>query len=195
MSLYGIRFPRIIEKFSFYPYLILKKRQFYRLVSSGFLNKDIWYTVFCMFTLYYFGERLETTYRYYYGLKGEFLFFIIYFGGVLIPNMLLFNRHKTNIYYKSFGSSGGISSVVFSYVLFSPTNLMCVFSIICLPVFMIVLFYVFYSLYFCFGSDNKVNYYTCIGGAIYGILLNTIIKPNLVILFINNLKNFLTQAL
>ncbi len=194
-SLYGIRFPHLIEKFSFYPYLIFRKRQFCRFISSGFLHKDVWYTVFCMLTLYYFGERLEETYRYYYGLKGEFLFLIVYFGGILIPNILLFNWYKADMYYKSLGASGGISAIVFSYVLFSPTNLMCVFSIICLPVFMISMFYVFYSLYFCFRSGSKVSYSICVGGAIYGMLLNIIIRPNLFIIFINNIKNFLTQAL
>ena len=51
--------PEWFDRLKFNAYLVYNEKQYYRLVSSGFVHGGWWHLIFNMMTLYFFGQALE----------------------------------------------------------------------------------------------------------------------------------------
>src|SRR3954469_19003511 len=112
VSWLAFRNPVLEEKYIFEPRAILARREYYRLISSGFLHSGWWHLFLNMVSLFLFGAQIEL----YYG-AGNFL--LIYFGAIVGGNLLslYFHRHHE---YSSYGASGGVCGIVFAYLMLFP---------------------------------------------------------------------------
>ncbi len=190
ISFYAFKNTRLTSKWIFSPYLIYKEKEFQRFLSSGFIHADIYHLLFNMLSLYSFGENMEAVYNYYFPEHAKLYFIILYIGGIVISNLPFFIKNKNNPNYFSLGASGGISAVVFSFILFSPNSTMCIFGFICLPSLVFGLLYIMYVIYL---NTNKIvsttNHIAHLTGAAFGIIFNIILEPKIVPFFLHQLKN------
>src|SRR4051812_41195810 len=91
-----------------YPPYVLRKNQYYRLITSGLIHADISHLAFNMITLYFFGKSWEQVYVGYYGLP-SYLFLVLYFGGMIVADIPSLIKHANNYNYRSLGASGAVS--------------------------------------------------------------------------------------
>lgn len=189
ISIYSWNNQGLIQKWIFNPYQVYQRKEYYRFLTSGFLHKDITHLVFNMIALYFFGEVIEKIYTYYYGNLGYLYYIILFYGGIIISDIPTFLKHKHDPYYNSLGASGGVSAVLFAAILFQPTSSICLYFAICLPAFIMGALYLIYSYYQGRRSGDGINHNAHLFGALYGIAITILIKPNVIITFFEKIFN------
>src|SRR4051794_17847862 len=80
-SFLAFRNPALEERFIFHPGSILAGKEYYRLITSGFLHADWNHLILNMLSLYFFGPSVEF-------MLGPTKFLLIYFGSVVGGNLL-----------------------------------------------------------------------------------------------------------
>nr|MCU0355348.1 rhomboid family intramembrane serine protease [Cytophagales bacterium] len=119
-SLYAWNRPDIMEKWMMNPYRVDKRREYYRFFTSGFIHADYIHLTFNMLALYSFGEAMERVFAQLFGGNGTWAFLALYLLGIVVSDVPTYYKHRSNSDYNSLGASGGVSSVVFAFILFYP---------------------------------------------------------------------------
>jgi membrane associated rhomboid family serine protease len=170
------------------PYLTLHNKQYHRLVGSGLIHADYMHLLFNMFTFYYFAQVVEIRFLIMYGQTiGIVLMAALYFGAIIAANIPTMLKYKNVPNYNSLGASGGVAAIVFASILFDPLNKTCLYGIICVPGFILGMFYVVYSYYSDKRSADNVNHSAHLYGAIFGFVFPILFKPALIIEFVQRL--------
>jgi len=89
-------------------------------------------------------------------------------------------KHRKNSGYKSLGASGGVSALLFAFILLAPLQKVCLYFAICIPGFIFGLIYLAYSFYESRKMGGRVNHDAHIYGAIFGILFMAVVLPETV---------------
>lgn len=139
---------------------ILVRKEYGRMISSGFLHVDYMHLAFNMFTLYSFSEGLEGTFN-------TFEFIMLYVGSLLAGNLLALYIHRNHGNYSAVGASGAVSGVVFASIAIEPNGL--VFLII--PSWIFGIFYILYSIFGIKSQRDNIGHEAHLGGALAGLAM------------------------
>ena len=133
-SLQGFNNLSIFDKFRHAPYIEHRHKEYYRWLTSGFLHVDYLHLGINMFVFYQFGEAVESIYQGLFGgFGGSLLFLLMYLTSIVAGDLITFAKHKDNPYYTAVGASGGVSGVLFAFVLFNPWAEIKLYAILPLP--------------------------------------------------------------
>lgn len=177
--------PRLLDRLILWPPAIDKKRQYDRLVTHGFIHADWQHLLFNMITLFFFGRTIEPLFADYLGPLGFVLFYLSAIVVAILPTYL---RHRHDPHYRSLGASGGVSAVLFAFILLKPWSLIFVFFLP-VPAIVYAVVYVGYSFYAeRLGQDN-VNHNAHLSGAAYGVLFMLLMEPRVSGIFLRELTN------
>ncbi len=149
---------------------ILQQKQYYRMVTSGFLHVDMGHLLLNMFTLYFFGPILEY-------MVGTMNFAIIYFGSKVIASALPLYTKRHELNYSAAGASGAISGILLSYCVFEPFSLLYLFFAIPVPAVVFAVGYIAYST-LAMKGESRIGHDAHLGGAIGGVVLTLILFPD-----------------
>lgn len=170
--------PRLIDRYSFRPRDILQNRQYYRLISAGFVHAGLGHLLFNMLTLYFFGPVMEQ-------LLGAISFYVLYFGSEMTAHLFSLYMNRKNPNYAAIGASGAVSGVVFAFCLVSPfTPLYLFFIPIPIPAILFAVLYVLGSVYAMRVTRGRevsggIAHEAHIGGALGGVVLAILLEPSL----------------
>lgn len=174
------------------PYDVKRFNQWYRLLSSGFLHADFIHLFFNMYVLYNFGIYVLNDYKELFDIKGVFYFALLYLGAILISDLPTYKKEQDNPSYKSLGASGGVSAVLFAFIFLHPTIMITMMFVpIPLPGVVWGVAYLFYSWYMERRGGGNINHSAHVTGAIFGIIYTVILRPTLVVDFIEQIKELL----
>ncbi|KAA9332946.1 rhomboid family intramembrane serine protease [Hymenobacter busanensis] len=193
-SVYAWSNPSLTESWVMSPYLVRKRNEWHRFLTSGFLHADISHLAFNMLAFY----SLSRPARYYFAdafgpTTGLLLFLLLYLGGIVLSDVPTYFKHRHDPDYRSLGASGGVSSVIFASILFEPTAKMIVFPLpIPIPGFIWAFVYLAYTYYQSrrIAADG-INHDAHLYGALYGIVLTLIVLPETALSFAQEISNFL----
>jgi membrane associated rhomboid family serine protease len=143
-----------------------------------------------MFTFFFFGRLIEQLYTYVLGESGPLYFLALYLLGIVVSDIPSILKHNDNPHYNSLGASGGVSAVVFSSILFLPTNPSCLYGIICIPGFILGVLYLIYSYYEGKRMADNVNHHAHLVGALFGVVVSIFIQPTVIITFFQEVINY-----
>jgi membrane associated rhomboid family serine protease len=183
ISFGGFNNQKIMNDLIFYPPAITKQHQWYRFITSGFLHADYMHLFFNMFTLYFFGTGMEGLYNAYLGPAG---FLIFYLAAIIVSGIPSFIKHRNDFYYRSLGASGGVSAVVFAYVLFAPWNW---FTFPPLPAIIYAVLYVWYSIYMAKKGSDNINHDAHLWGAAFGVAFTLAMDPKILDYFLSQVTH------
>ncbi len=190
VSLTGWNKPELQYRLMMNPYDVTKRGQFYRLITSGFVHANWVHLGFNMFTFFFFGRLIEQLYTYVLGESGSLYFLALYLLGIVVSDIPSILKHNDNPHYNSLGASGGVSAVVFSSILFLPTNPICLYGIICIPGFILGVLYLIYSYYEGKRMADNVNHHAHLVGALFGVVFSIFIQPTVIITFFQEVINY-----
>ena len=154
--------------------LAIQQKQFFRLLSSGFLHVDTAHLIFNMFALYMFGDVVIQ-------ITGVFLFMMIYILSLLAGNYFTYVNHKNEPSYSAVGASGAVSGIVYSSILLFPQmQLALIFFPIPMPGYVFGILYLLYTLFGMKRRRDNIGHTAHFGGAVSGFVITLIIFPSLI---------------
>ena len=109
------------DRFKFNPYMVVHRKEWYRLFTHGFLHGDPVHLVFNVVVLESFGGVMENHLVMEHGLvKGTIYFAVLYLGGLVAATLPALTKHSENHSYNSVGASGAVYAVMIAYILKFP---------------------------------------------------------------------------
>ncbi len=175
MSYKGFKSPAFLDKYAFEVDKILINKQYFRLVTSGFLHVSWPHLIFNMLTLFSFGTAVE------YSL-GEAQFLIVYFSSLIGGGLLSLFIHRFHGDYSAVGASGAVCGIIFASVALFP-GMSARILFISVPGWLYGLLFVLVSIYGIRSSWMNIGHDAHLGGALVGMLVAIAISPSS--LFIN----------
>jgi len=192
VSILALTNAEVFSKLRFNPYTIKNfSNQWYRFFSYGVIHASWMHLAINMFVLYSFGGLVEAYYGFYFGLKAHFLFLLLYIGAIFTSVIFSFEKNKNNIAYNAVGASGAVSAIVFASILFNPTMKIYLFFIpIGIPAVIFGVIYLIYSAYMSKKNVDNIGHDAHFFGALFGIVFTIILKPKLVMMFIEQVSAY-----
>jgi len=152
---------------------ILGRREYYRMVSSGFIHADWPHLLFNMFSLYSFGRWIEQ-------LFGLHVFLLIYFGSMIGGSLLALFLHRHEDY-RAVGASGGVCGVIFAVTFLLPGSSIYVFLIpVPIPAWLYAIVFIVVSARGIHSQVGSIGHEAHLGGAFSGLLVTTILQPGII---------------
>jgi membrane associated rhomboid family serine protease len=176
-SFYAWSNPSLLAKLMMNPYEIERKQQYYRFLTSGFIHKDHMHLFFNMFSFYFFGLSIEVVFHDIFGSTGNIYFVILYLLAIIVSDIPSYLKHKNNPGYNSLGASGGVSAIVFVFILFKPLQWICIYIALCMPGFILGALFIAFSYYQGRKGKGTINHSAHLYGALFGLLFCLVLYP------------------
>ncbi len=189
-SLYAWNKPHILQRWIFNPYAVNTRQEYFRFITSGFIHQDYMHLFFNMFTLYFFGNQIEQIYAYLMGEIGLVIYVAMYLLAIIVSDISTYLKHRHDPGYNSLGASGGVSAVIFSFILFDPTSNLYLFALIPIPGFILGALFLIYSFQRSKQTGDRINHDAHLYGALFGILFTIILEPNVIGSFFRQIVDF-----
>jgi len=189
-SLYAMPKPDVLYRLTMNPYMITRRGQYYRLVTSGFIHSDHLHLIFNMFSFYFFGTQLEYIFQAIFGNLGTTYFIAMYLLGIIISDIPTLFKHQNNQAYNSLGASGAVSAVIFACILFQPLQKIYIYGVLGVPGFLLGAIYLIYSYHSSKRSKDRINHDAHLYGALFGLVFCMVLYPNSISIFIEQMKSW-----
>lgn len=165
ISYEGFRNRQLFNKYKFEVSAVLHRKEYIRLMSSGFLHADWNHLIFNMISLFFFQNYALIFF-------GNFGFLAIYFGAMILGSLTSLLLYKNQPFYSAIGASGAVSGIVFSAVAVAPNTL----SINFLPGWLFGTLYFGYSVYMLLYPKkwDNLGHSAHLGGALFGLIYTLI---------------------
>ena len=178
----------LLENLLFYPYRMWRNKEWHRLISNGFVHADTSHLLFNMFALFSFGAYIEDSFESIFHVKGRVLYVLMYFGAIATADLWNLFTQKNNPDYRSLGASGGVSAVVFSFILLNPFGKLYLFFIpIGIPAFVFGPLYLLYCAYAAKRGGDNIGHTAHFTGSVFGFIFPILFEPRLFLRFVNQL--------
>src|ERR1700689_1630830 len=144
--------PQLIVRALFRPYWLVRRSEYVRLITSGFVHGDLGHLLFNAITFYSFAFLLE---RY----IGTMMFLALYFSGLLFGNLGTYFRHRTDPKYSCLGASGAILAVMFASIVYFPNQSLITFLLpVPIPAPLFALGYLAFTVYSARQARDRINH-------------------------------------
>ena len=177
----------LANRLSMNAYVIVHRKEWYRIITHGFVHADTMHLFVNMFTFWSFGTFMEKLFSM--AGFGGWGFLGLYFGGMICASLYDLMKYRHNQYHQSIGASGAVSAILFSYILFDPWGIILLFAVIPVPGIVFGFLYLVYCQYMAKRASDHINHNAHFYGALYGLLFPIALQPSVIQIFISQLKN------
>lgn len=193
-SIAALKRRAIFERLLLSPYRMVYHKEWYRIVTHGFIHADYVHLAVNMIVLYSFGEAVEMTLD---AMHAEGItsiptlhFLLLYFGGMAVATVSTIAKHKDAYDYSAVGASGAVSAVLFASIFFRPWSMLYLMGVIPVPGIVFGPLYLWYSSYMGRRAADNVNHDAHFYGAIFGFLYPIAVNPQLLWHFVCQLMRW-----
>ena len=181
----------LFSKLMLNPFRVYHQKEYYRLITHGFVHADWMHLIVNMLVFYSFGNVVEYNFQLLEKagiLHNANLWFIgFYLAGIVISSLTTMFKHKDHEFYNSVGASGAVSAILFCSIFFSPLGKILLFAVIPIPGIIFGPLYLAYCYYMSKRNADNINHDAHFIGAVFGFLFPLMIRFSLYNIFIENL--------
>ncbi len=181
----------LFSRLQFNAYQIIHRREYYRMVTHGFVHANWWHLFVNMFVLYFFGRNVETILH---SLAGQnllkfpvLIYLILYLSAIVFASTISLVRYKDAIWYNSVGASGAVSAIMFFNIFFNPWQKLYLYGMIGIPGIVFGILYIIYSQYMSRRGGDNINHDAHFLGAVFGFVFPLFIDLHLFRYFISQI--------
>ena len=186
--------PVYFSKLQFNAYQIYHRKEWYRLLSHGFLHANWIHLLVNMLVLFIFGPVVEQHFKQHIspGLVKfhHFIFLLFYLSAIVLSSLLSMYKQRNNAWYNSVGASGAVSAIIFSYIFFNPWKRLYIYGVLPVPGIILGAVYLIYSQYMSKRNVDNINHDAHFIGAVFGFIFPIILDYRLINSFISDLFRF-----
>jgi membrane associated rhomboid family serine protease len=179
--------PDLMEKLQFNASKIWHQKEYYRLITHGFVHANWEHLIVNMIVLLSFGRAIEAYFHSGFGRMANAYFLILYVGGLIIANAYALFKHRNNYYYNAVGASGAVSAVLFSAIFFEPWENIYFFGVLPMPGIVFAVLYLVYSYYMSRKQQDQIAHDAHFLGALFGFIYPVLLDGRLLEHFIDKL--------
>ena len=151
---------------------ILRGREYYRMISSGFLHNNWFHFAMNMFVLWHFAQVPGT------GISWLTELLVLYFGSIIAGSALSLYVHRWHGDYSAVGASGGTSGLVLAYtVIFPLADMRLLFIPIDIPLWLLGVAFIVYTISGIRNQAGNIGHEAHLGGAVFGMLVSCAFHP------------------
>ena len=181
---------QLFDQFKHNPYTEKREKQYYRWVTSGFLHGSWVHLGINMYVFHEFGRHVEYWYKGMFGpTMGAILFLVMYLLTIILADTPTYFKHQDNPNYSAIGASGGVSGILFAFILFMPWSMLGLFFVVPIPAIVFGVLYLWYESWSAKNSRDNIGHDAHFWGAIAGVVITIIYRPTIFIDFISKLTN------
>jgi membrane associated rhomboid family serine protease len=170
-SYQGFKSPDYFDRYVFRVSDIRYGRQYYRLLTSGFLHTGWWHLLLNALTFYYFSSSVEY-------MVGYQNFLIIYAVSLVGGNLFSLFLHRNESDYSAVGASGAVSGLVFASIALYPGAQVGMLGVF-MPGWLYGLLYVVVSAYGITARRDNIGHDAHLGGGLVGLATVVAMRPEL----------------
>jgi membrane associated rhomboid family serine protease len=173
--------PLFKEKLVLRPMRVTSDNEYWRLFTSGFIHADWMHLGFNMYVMYGFGENLALKFPEVYGAIWPLYLIGLFVFGVFFANLTTTLKERNNVAYASLGASGGVSSILFAFIVMFPERklgLLLLPKRLWLPGYAFGILYLIYCQYMAKKKRDNINHNAHFWGAIFGVLFVFATQPH-----------------
>ena len=169
ISFIGFNNVQFFDKYRF-EINVIRKGEYYRLLTSAFLHVNKTHLLFNMVTFYFFVAIVVTA-------LGPLPLLLLYLGSLFTGNLFALAFHHNQLNYIAVGASGAVTGVLFSALLLYPgIELMLFFIPLPIPGYIFGIGYMIYTLYGMQAQNDNIGHTAHFGGAIGGIVMTILFE-------------------
>lgn len=184
ISIGGFNNRALMAKYQLNPYQVYHRKEWYRMLTHGFIHVDWTHLIFNMLTLFFFGKYVEAM------IGNGLIYLLFYLSAIVVSALTTLFKHKDNYLYNAVGASGGVSAILFASILFNPdSSIMFLLFPVPIPGFIFGLIYIAYSHYMSRKESDNVNHDAHLLGALYGFTVPLLFNLDYIKIFINQIFN------
>jgi membrane associated rhomboid family serine protease len=181
-------------KLMHWPFVEARQGEYHRWLTSGLLHADYGHLFFNMFTLFFFGQKVENWFRSEFPAFGALMFLAFYVVSIVVVSSMTFNRYKNDQSYTAIGASGAVSAVLFASILLDPAIGIYIFFIpFPIPGFIFGILYLLYSSYMDKKGGDNIGHAAHIFGAVFGFFFPLFFDPSLGLAFFEQINEWLRR--
>ena len=181
----------LFSRLQFNAYQIFHRKEYYRMVTHGFVHANWWHLFVNMFVLYFFGRNVETILH---SLATQgilnhpvLVYLILYLLAIIFASTISLFRYKDEPFYNSVGASGAVSAVMFFEIFFNPWQKLYLYGVIGIPGIIFAILYIVYTQYMSRRGGDNINHDAHFLGAVFGFIFPLFINLNLIKYFISQI--------
>ena len=180
-----------VRRLWFTAYGVWHRKEWYRMISYGFVHGGWGHLFFNMLTLYFFGGVVEKYFTAAFGAgAGVALYVVLYLSAIVVSSVGDLLKFKYVPSYCAVGASGAVSAVLFASILFEPKMGIYIYLIpIPVPGYLFAPLYLLYCWYMNKRSQDNIGHSAHFWGALYGLLFPLVFRPDIFIHFLNQLHS------
>ena len=172
VSYQGFTNYHMVDRWKHYPYRESRSKEWYRILTSGFVHADWIHLLVNMYVLYSFGGYIESTFSAWLGnASGRLVFLLAYLLNIILANIPTTYRQINNPGFSSIGASGAISGLLFMTILLNPWAMFQLFFIIPIPAVLLGAGYLVYSSMAANKGQGRLDHSAHFAGALAGMAL------------------------
>ncbi len=180
VSIQGFSKYDLIDRLKHSPYRENTGKEYYRLLTSGFVHADWTHLIINMFVLYSFGMFIESYIIREFGLhQGRLIFLGFYLLNIILANLPTAFRHKNNPAFSSIGASGAVSGIIFVFILLKPWAMLLLFFILPVPAIIAGVGYLIYSSWAAKQGHGRLDHSAHFAGAVAGMIMIILLKKEI----------------
>lgn len=177
------------------PFTTNRNREWWRFITSGFIHSNYMHLGFNLLVMHSFGGQVLNVFSQpnYFGKAGPIFYLLLFVLGVIVSDIPTYFRNKDNPAYNSLGASGGVSSIVFAFVILFPMSELGLLFIpfFKLPAFVFATLYMIYSHFQGKRGTDNINHSAHIWGSVFGVVFISVLRPESLLDFFRTLLSIL----
>lgn len=171
VSYRGFSSPGFFNRYHFEVERIRVHKEYWRLITSGFLHVSWTHLIFNMISLYFFSAGIEF-------FAGPSFFLLVYFASLVGGSLFSLFVHRHEGSFSAVGASGAICGIIFATIALSPGMSIGFFFLpIGIPAWLYGLIFVIYSIYGIRSRRDNVGHEAHLAGALIGMITALLIMP------------------